>query len=495
MTRRYAIPALALLGLAAAGWFVHARPGHAGTPAVPTADRQSVQLTVYADDFALVREVRPSALTAGPNRLQLTDVSRLLDPESVLLRWEGTTAALPQIVAHAYDIGVDNGDQLLKRYLGQSVTLIRYGNDGHEAGRQDGTLMNDADGQVVLQSDGNFYVNPPGTLVVPAQSGVVTIPQLSVQVDSPTAQSASLDMAYLTRGLSWNSDYVGTLAPHGNALSLECWATVTNRTGTDYPDANVTLIAGSPNRAVRQEQNTLVEDGAGAVTFASRAPMHKLFAPNLADGMPMTVGDFHAYRLQRPTTVMQEQMNRLLLLSSADVPVQKDYSAALPTLSAWDDGEETSGPPQHGDVALSLTFFNRPKDGLGAPLPAGAVRLYEPDSTGTLRYAGAAQIADTPRDQKVTLTLDKAFDVFTERRVVQVQKRDKHTWRKRIEVVLHNEKSSPVSLRLVQPFAGRWRMAGESLRHVNLDASHVQWTASVPAGGQTVLTYTVDFSV
>ncbi len=421
MTRRYALCALLLFVLIGIGWAVRAaHPTHAGPAALPTA-RQGVQLTVYADDFALVREVRPLSLAAGPNRLQLTDISKQLDPESVLLRWQGNTQALPQIVAHTYDMGVASSDQLLKRYLGQPVTLIRYGSDGHEAERQAGTLMHDDDGQVVLQSDGNFYVNPPGTLVVPAQANVVTIPQLSVQADSPAAQGASLDMAYLTRGLSWNSDYVGTLVPNGSTLSLECWATVTNKTGTDYPDANVTLIAGSPNRAVRQEQTYQFTDAAARAASVPPAPMHKLSAPNLAGGGPTTVGDFHAYRLQKPTTVVQDQMNRLLLLSSPAVPTLKDYNAALPPLAAWDDGEEAS-PPQRGDVALAMTFFNRPKDGLGAPLPAGDIRLYEPDSTGTLRYAGAAQISDTPRDQKVTLTLDKAFDVFTERRVVKFQK-------------------------------------------------------------------------
>ena len=142
-----------------------------------------------------------------------------------------------------------------------------------------------------------------------------------------------------------------------------------------------------------------------------------------------------------------------------------------------------------------MTFFNKQKDGLGAPLPAGAIRLYEPDSTGTLRYAGAASIADTPRDQKVTLTLDKAFDVFTERRVVHFQKVSKHVWRKQVEVVLHNEKSSAVALRLVQPLQGRWKMVHESAPHVNLDAARAQWTVPVPAGGQVTLAYTVDFTV
>ena len=505
MNRRFLSLTLALLVAGGLWWTIHAqRVRAAAASALPATDRQSIQLTVYAQDFGMVHEVRPLTLQAGSNQLSLRDVSKTLDPESVLLRWQGGGAALPQLLAHAYDIGVGDGDGLLKRYLGKSVDLVRYDANGHEAERQTGTLMNDSGGQVVLQSDGKFYVNPPGTIVASATPGIVTIPQLSVQADSPTAQTTPLEVAYLTRGLSWSSDYVGTVAPGDEALSLECWATVTNRTGTDYPLADVTLIAGSPNRAAQtpEEYTSLgaADMAANNVRFAERAkrPVAHLVAPDLVGGGATTAGDFHAYRIARPTTVVQEQMNRLLLLSSARVPVRRDYSATPPALSAWDyDGGDgaVGGVPRRGDVVSSLTFFNKVAAGLGAPLPAGTLRLYEPDSSGALRYAGAAGIADTPRDQKITVTLANAFDVWTEWRLVKSQKVAKHTQRKQVEIVLHNEKAAPVSLRLVQSLGGRWKIVAEPTKHVNLDSSRVQWTAPVPAHGQVTFRVTVDFTV
>lgn len=499
MNRRFLYFALAVLVGGGFWWAAHARRGQAAAVPEPATGRQSVALTVYAQDFGMVREVRPLALARGANRLSLQDVSKKLDPESVLLRWQGGDAARnPQLLAHAYDIGVGDGDGLLKRYLGKPVDLVRYDTSGHESERQSGTLMNDSGGQIVLQSGGKFYVNPPGTIVASAASGIVTLPQLSVQADSPAAQTAPLEVAYLTRGLSWSSDYVGTISPGDEALSLECWATVTNRTGTDYPLADVTLIAGSPNRAA---QAPLQSSNGNARFYDARAkPMRaaSLAAPNLAGGAPTTAGEFHAYRIARPTTVVQEQMNRLLLLSSARVPVRRDYSTTPPALSPWDYGGgygAVGGVPKRGDVVSSLTFFNKTSDGLGAPLPAGTLRLYEPDASGALRYAGAAGIENTPRDQKITVTLANAFDVFTEWRLVKSQKLGKHTLRKQAELVLHNEKSAPVSLRIVQNLGERWKVVAEPVKHVNLDSSRVQWTAPVPARGQVTFRYTVDFAV
>ncbi|MCW3051170.1 MAG: hypothetical protein JWN14_340, partial [Chthonomonadales bacterium] len=314
--------ATAFAVLAGGGWWLlgHKRAQAEPNGEAPTAvARQSVELTVYSEDFAMVHEARPQQMTTGTNRLHLRDVSKLLDPQSVLLDWQGANTGMPQLVAQSYDLGVGNGGNLLKRYLGRSVEVVRYGVDGHEAERQKGTLMVGGNGETVLQSENKFYINPGGTIVAPTDADIVTIPQLSVQADSPAAQSATLNVGYLTRGLSWTADYVATIDPKQDKLALECWATVTNRTGADYPNAKVTLVAGAPNRAVVAAEDR-AQDAAKSSSFgreyaqAGRSATKKAMdAPNMTSAQPQSVGDFHAYSIRKPTTVVQEQMNRLLM--------------------------------------------------------------------------------------------------------------------------------------------------------------------------------------
>jgi hypothetical protein len=495
---------LAVLGLLAfvligVPWRVtRGRAAEAETAPQGTA-RQDVELTVYAQDFGMVRELRPLQLAKGSNRLRVPDVSKTLDPHSVLLRWQGDAPNPPQLVAHSYDLGVGSSGDLLKRYLGKEVELVRYAPNGREADRQRGTLMVEADGGVVVQTDGRFYVHPDGTLVAPANADIVTIPQLSVQAESPAAQTTNLEVAYLTRGLSWSADYVATLSPSSNSLALECWATVTNRTGVDYPNANVSLMAGTPNRAATPATAgrfpALASLGFEEIE-ARVAHRPAALSPAVGGGQPEPVGDFHAYQIKNPTTVAQEQMNRLLMLASSRVLVIRDYSATLPALTAYDDSYSwgTPGQPQRGGVEVALTFFNREKAGLGVPLPQGAMRLYEPDRSGALRYAGAATVENTPRDQKVQVTLARAFDLFTEARLVKKQRVKKHTIRKQIEVVLHNEKPTAAELRVVQGFGGRWKILQESHPHVNLDANSAQWPVKLPPSGKATLGYTVDLT-
>src|SRR6266849_6266303 len=164
MRGKWAVAGLLALGVIL-GWWRVSRERVAAAPAVPRTARQSLELTVYAQDFGMVREVRPMQLARGSNRLRVPEVSKALDPHSVLLRWQGDAPNLPQLVAHSYDLGVENSEGLLKRYLGKEVELIRYGQNGHEADRQQGTLMVEGNGETVVQTDGRFYVQPNGTLV------------------------------------------------------------------------------------------------------------------------------------------------------------------------------------------------------------------------------------------------------------------------------------------------------------------------------------------
>jgi hypothetical protein len=496
MKRRMGIAGI-IATIAIIAWVAISRSSAvAAEDAKPGIARQGVELTVYSQDFAMVHEARPVSLVQGANRLSIPDVSKQLDPQSVLLGWQGGAMDTPDIIAHAYDLGAANGEGLLKRYLGQEVEVVRYGENGHEAERQRGRLMVESNGEVVIQSEGKFYVHPPGTIVMPASPDVVTIPQLSVQAQSAKAQQASLDVAYLTRGLSWSADYVATLAPQGDTIKLDCYATVTNQAGVDFPNAKVTLVAGTPNRAVRRAEDRTRAPAAYADGYAMRKQATLAAENSIAAYVPESMGEFYAYPVKENTSVVQDRMNRLLILTGKSVPVVKDYSATPPPLHAWVGyyGWGHGSRPQRGNVQVALSFQNTEQGGLGAPLPAGAMRLYEPDRHGMLRYAGAATIENTPKDQKVNVALSRAFDVFTEGRIVKSQRIDKRTTRREVELLLHNEKPSAIDLRVVQSFDGLWKVAEESHKHMKLHASAVQWKVTVPAGGKVPLRYTVDFT-
>ncbi|RYG37795.1 DUF4139 domain-containing protein [bacterium] len=447
--------------------------------------RGPVELTVYADDFGMVQETRKVDLAIGKNRIGLLGVSKSLDQNSVIYSWPTSKDA--QVLSSTYDLGVNDSGRLLTRFLGQTVDLVFRGDDGSEGQRLQGTLEVAEAGNIVVKVGEKYIVNPNATIEAPANAGIVTIPQLSAEVESKSGGSTELALTYMTEGLSWNADYTATLAPDKDELNLECWATVTNRTGTDFPDAKLSFVAGSPNRAVkgRLRDTTLASESDMNARFpAAAAAKGKYFRD------PEAVGELYAYPYKSTATIRQDQMNRVRMMGSESVEVKRVYSIALPTMYR-EYGE--FAPDRRLTATMGINFANAEKTGLGLPLPAGAVRVYEPDSKGAVRYVGAASIGNTPKNARISLELTNVFDVYAQARQVSAQRIDKRRTRRTVEVTLHNEKIKPVAVRLVQYLGEPWKLEAETHKSGRLNGGTNEWKVTVPAGGEAKLRYSVIF--
>jgi hypothetical protein len=478
-----AVAAVALAGVA--------RRPPAALASAPSIQR-TIELTIYHDDFALVREQRPAQLQAGHNVLSFEEISRQMDPQSVLLRWSGDGTAAPQTIGHSYDLGLRTSQDLLSLEVGKEVELVRYGENGREAGRERGRLLVAENGHpAVLDVGGRLHVNPRGTVIVPANGDVAVMPRLSVQAESPAAGGATADLAYLTRGLSWSADYLATFVPGAeDRMDVECYAMVENRTGVRYPAASVSLAAGTPNRATRPASSQVRRKAYSQELERIAGGMAESSLDYFAAEAPESVADLHLYPLKTPVSVQSEQLNRLLMLRREGVKIARTYSFRAPDLRYYGT---SSGSPSRGPVTVAVSFLNTETDAFGLPLAAGAIRVYDPDSAGRLRYAGAGRVEATPKNQKVGVTLANAFDVTAEHRVVSSKQVANRRTRKEVEVTLRNERPVPVTVRAVQSFHGG-KVLASSLPHTMLDAGTAQWQVPVPSGGETKLTYTVEQS-
>lgn len=478
----------ALAALAATGVAYGCARASAQTVSVPSDPaRQDVELVVYADNFAVVRETRQVELEKGRVRVGLPGVSKSLDQNSVVFRWPSAKDA--KVVSSTYEMGVSDSSRLLSRFLGKEVELVYRGLDGKPGERVRGTLEVAESDNIVVKADGKYIVNPNATIEAPTDAGIVTIPQLSAEVESGTSGSTDLAVTYMTDGLSWSADYTATLAPNSDKLGLECWASVTNQTGTDFPSAKISFVAGSPNRAPRRQPQY---DRAYAMAGAVAAPESKAKMDRDFEAQPQAVGELYAYPYKSTATIRQDQMNRVRMMGSDSVKVKKLYRVDLPALY---HSYSTFAPSGDSRTAanMSLRFTNSQPSGLGLPLPAGAVRVYEPDATGNMNFVGEARMGDTPKDAKVELSLSKSIDVYAKPREVSSQRIDRRHVRRTVEVTLVNEKKEPVPVQVTQPMDDRWRMASETAKSDRPDSSTAHWQITIPAGGEVKLRYSVVF--
>jgi hypothetical protein len=472
-----------LLQAAVAAAFCTLGAAHAALTERPStlADQQSVAVTIYNENLALIKDVRRIAIDSGHNRLALREVSAQMRPETALLRSLSHAGSL-RLLEQNFDFDLLTPAKLLEKYVGREVRIVRvHPQTGAESIEK--ALVLAANQGVVLKIGDRIETGLPGRIVydgVPAN--LRDRPTLVTELTSSRPGSQTVELSYLSGGLAWKADYVAELNAADDALDLNGWVTLTNRSGTSYPDARLQLVAGDVNRV--QDEMRLAAAGmarrASADKPASEMTQESLF-------------EYHLYTLQRPTTIQNNQTKQVALLSGTGVPVAKEL-----VLQGNDYYYRSSigHIGQKMKVGVFVQFENRESSRLGLPMPKGIVRVYKKDGAGNAQFVGEDRIDHTPKNERVRLKLGEAFDVTADKKQTDFKRRDTYSpWstvhESAYEIVLRNAKREAVTVVVREPVPGDWSMLEETQRHRKVAAGTAEWNIRVPAEGSTTLRYRV----
>ena len=446
------------------------------------SDQQSVAVTIYNQDLALVEDARRVQIDQGMNRLALRDVSALIRPETALLRSLSHPGSF-SLLEQNFDFDLLTSTKLLEKYVGRQVRVIKvHPTTGVETVEQAKVLS--ANQGVILQMGDRIETGVPGRIVfddVPAN--LRDRPTLVTQLHSQRSAMQDLELSYLTRGLSWRADYVAELSVDDGALDLNGWVTLNNLSGTTYTNARLQLVAGDVNR-VRDELRSDV-DGRRKIAMESSA----MAAPMAQESL----FEYHLYTLQRPTTLANQQTKQVALLNASGVPAKKEFVLS---------GSEHYYHGKAGEIGRKIKigvfveFSNKDSSNLGQPLPKGVVRVYKRDSAGNAQFVGEDRIDHTPKNETVRLRLGEAFDVTADKKQTDFRRREttnsaSYVHESAYEIVLKNAKTEPVTVTVMEPVPGDWTILQESHKHSKVASNTARWQVAVPAGGSTTLSYRV----
>jgi hypothetical protein len=199
--------------------------------------------------------------------------------------------------------------------------------------------------------------------------------------------------------------------------------------------------------------------------------------------------DYHLYTLDRKTTINNSETKQVSMLGATAFPVQKRY--VVDGQAFYYRNAQHPGAPLKDVVQVYYQFTNEQGSGLGVPMPAGTVRVYQSDSKGGVQFVGEDRIDHTPKDEAVNLKIGNAFDVVCERKQTDFQKIAGNTYEVEYEITLRNHKATPVGVEVNEPIGGTWRMLQSSHEWNKTSAWAAQFTATIPADGAAVVNYRV----
>ena len=492
---------------------------------VSSATGAEPALTIYNQNFAVVRDSVPLDLKAGTNQVRFTETTAHLEPDSVILRDPSGKTNL-QILEQNYRNDPISQDLLLSIFEGKTIDFLVSGQNqpervvqgkiirsGYVAHAQQAMQRygqryamaqsalaygNGGTSQPIIEVDGKLRFSLPGQPLFPQLDGdTILKPTLDWQIQSEKAGKLEAEIAYVTGGMSWEADY-NVVAPEGSdLLEFIGWVTMDNQSGKTFENAKIKLMAGDVSKIQPGEDGLRQMAAAGSMKMADQAS---------ATVTEKAFEDYHLYSLARATTLRDRETKQVEFIHAAGVKSQKVYVYDGMTID-WQRyrgysmenmrNNQELGNESDSKVAVMREFRNSEANHLGMPLPKGRVRFYKQDEDKQLEFTGENTIDHTPKDETVRIYTGNAFDLVGERRRTNYRiDTSKNFIDESFEITLRNHKTEAVEIRVSEHLFRwfTWEIKEKSDSFEKTNAQAIEFRVALKPDEEKKIHYTVHYS-
>jgi hypothetical protein len=482
-------------------------------------------LTIYNENFAVVRDAIHLDLKPGVNDISYTEATMHLEPDSVVLR-DPTGRNELQILEQNFRADPISQGLLLNYYEGKTIDfevsglengqakkqivrgkIVRSGYSPHQAAYQQyGWQYAQAQmaysspdaggGQPIIEVDGKLMFRLPGEPLFPSlPNDSILKPTLNWQLNAAAGGPIEAELSYVTGGMSWHADYNVVAPETGETVDLVGWVTMDNQSGKTFRNAKIKLMAGDVNKL---QPNSVFGD---AVAMSARS--------SAKAGNPVsekTFDEYHLYTLERPATLLDRETKQVEFVHAAGVKSRVLYVYDGAQIDnnryngwSWESIRNDSeyGTQSNPKVWVMREFSNAQSNHLGMPLPKGRVRFYRSDADGQMEFTGENTIDHTPRDEVIRVTTGNAFDLAGERKRTNFKQENGPRWMdESFEIKLRNHKKEPVEVRVVEHLYrwDNWEIREKSDDFIKTDSQTVEFRVHVAPDAEKTVAYAVHYS-
>lgn len=477
-------------------------------------------LTIYNQNFAVVRDAVPLDLNAGQNQVNYTEATAHLEPDSVILRDPSGRHPI-QILEQNYRNDPVSQELLLSLFEGKTIDfevggapfnqspgkiiqgkIIRSGYVPHYSAMstygyeyQQAQMDLSQNSQPIIEVDGQLRFGLPGTPLFPdLGNDTILKPTLNWLIDSKKSGKFDAEVGYVTGGFTWQADYNLVSPEKGDDIDLIGWVTVDNQSGKTFKNAKIKLMAGDVNKIQPPGQYAF-----GGIRSAMLAD--SMAVPPVSE---KAFDEFHLYTLARPTTLRDRETKQIEFVHAEGIKSKTIYvydGADLAQYQGWDSGSVLNNPGYgtqfNKKVRVMREFVNAETNHLGIALPKGKLRFYRRDADGQLEFVGEDQIDHTPKDETIRVTTGNAFDLVGERHQTNFHVDTNNHWAdESFEIKLRNHKKEPVTIRVVEHLYrwNNWDITSRTDDFIKKDSQTIEFNLPVDPDKEKVLDYTVHYS-
>jgi hypothetical protein len=454
-------------------------------------------LTIYNQNFAVVRDTVPLDLKSGANSVRYAGATAQVEPDSVILRDPAGKHSL-QILEQNYRNDPVSQELLLSLFEGKTIDFQYERMKDNTQTREvipgkivrSGYVPGGEAQQPIIEVDGKLQFSLPGQPLFPdLGDDTVLKPAFNWLLQSDKPGKFDAEVGYVTGGFDWSASYNLVSPEKGDLVDLVGWITMNNNSGKTFENAKIKLMAGDVNKI----QPTLPMGG-----MRMRAMAMNAMAGAEPPVTEKAFDEFHLYSIARSTTLRDHETKQVEF-----VQAEKMYA---PTIYVYDGAEgyrfyglntdQGYGESGSKKVMVMREFVNAETNQLGVALPAGKLRFYRRDDDGQLQFVGENQIDHTPRNETVRVTTGNAFDLVGERKQTNFKSNIFNNIDESFEIKLRNHKKEPVEIRVVEHLYrwSNWKITAKSDDFVKKDSQSIEFRVPVKPDEERTVTYTVHYS-
>ena len=418
-------------------------------------ESSSRSLTIYKDNFAVIKEPIIWNLKSGSNTTSFSNISKNLLFDSPALNIEGV-----QVLSQTLNKNFSSTDSFLKNSIGSPVEIIPT-----SGSRTEGLLMDINSSSIsVKTSKGLVIFQRSQLLSITLKSNSVQdkfTPEIVWEIISTEEKSVNAELTYISSGFSWKPIYTLTINGDDSSALLSVNAEVSN-------SSNVSLFATSLS----------VVEGNVPLNSSSKKASYQMMESRSAMDTRSSLGDFYIFDIGSNLKLDSMQSIQLPLMESRQITYDKKY--------VFENSERDQGDEP---LSIEVSFENSASNNLELPLPSGILFLYEKDEFNSMRFIGRNSLKQLYKGSVAILDGGKAFDIIGKRRILNFDRQSKSE-ESTISLQILNTSDKSIKVKAVEKIFGDWVIKESSSMYIKEDASTIYFPLEIEPGQTELITYT-----
>lgn len=435
-------------------------------------EKKETRLTIYNQNFAVVEEIREGKIKEGKIRISILDIPKFIEPASIQI-YPLSFPPDSSIIEQTYIYDIFTPEKLLEKNIGKEIEVITKDKETYS-----GKLLNfDPKNLIIKSKDKILVLNRENIKEIrtPKTDEFILKPQIDFiienKIENKKEKIHKILLKYTTKNINWKSDYIAEFDEEKSEIDLTGYITIDNKTGIDYKNSSIKLIAGEVKK-LREEIPTV-----------AKAKLFEAEAPALPPVEEKPIFEYYSYILKEKTDIKDGETKQINYLSPKDIKVDKKY-VYDGRIQRHYHYAHWRNLPYNEKVEIKIEFKNQ-----NQPLPSGKIRIYKIEEGGSI-FIGEDMIGHIPTGEIVKLSCGYAFDVKGERRIIAHERIGSDTYKDTYLIKVKNFKDKDIDVEVIERIYGDWDIIEKTDKFEKIDAYTIRFPIKVKAKGEKTIKYT-----